>query len=64
MGLDFELLTSSLGVPSRVFDSVDQIVTFLTDTCSSGDNVIIMSNGGFEGIHDKLLTSLNSVTFP
>ena len=64
MGLDFELLTSSLGVPSRVFDSVDQIVTFLTDPCSSGDNVIIMSNGGFEGIHDKLLTSLNSVTFP
>ncbi len=64
MGLDFELLTSSIGVPSRVFDSVDQIVTFLTDTCSSGDNVIIMSNGGFEGIHDKLLTSLNSVTFP
>ena len=63
MGLDFELLTSSLGVPSRAFDSVDDIVTFLTQTCNSGDNVIIMSNGGFEGIHDKLLTSLSLVRF-
>ena len=64
MALDFELLTSSLGVPSRAFDSVDEIVTFLTETCNSGDNVIIMSNGGFEGIHEKLLTSLNSARFP
>ena len=61
MGLDFELLTSSLGVPSRAFNSVNEIITSLTDTCSSGDNVIIMSNGGFEGIHEKLLTSLKSM---
>ena len=61
MGLDFELLISSLGAPSRAFNSVDEIVTLLTDTCSSGDNVIIMSNGGFEGIHEKLLTSLKSI---
>ena len=61
MGLDFELLTSSLGVPSRAFNSVDEIVTLLTKTCGSGDNVVIMSNGGFEGIHEKLLTSLKSM---
>jgi UDP-N-acetylmuramate: L-alanyl-gamma-D-glutamyl-meso-diaminopimelate ligase len=37
---------------------VDAIVDWLTEHCVSGDVVLIMSNGGFGGIHGKLSTAL------
>jgi UDP-N-acetylmuramate: L-alanyl-gamma-D-glutamyl-meso-diaminopimelate ligase len=37
---------------------VENIVTYLTEHLQPGDVVLIMSNGGFGGIHDKLLTAL------
>jgi UDP-N-acetylmuramate: L-alanyl-gamma-D-glutamyl-meso-diaminopimelate ligase len=38
--------------------SVDAIVQFLAADTKAGDTVLIMSNGGFGGIHEKLLTAL------
>ena len=32
--------------------------TGLADSASSGDQVLIMSNGGFGGLHGKLLEAL------
>ena len=61
IGLDFKSLVSSSVFESQVFSSVQEIVAFLANSCRSGDHIIVMSNGGFEGIHDKLLSSLNSV---
>ena len=61
MGLDFKPLVSSSVFESQVFSSVQEIVAFLTSSSRSGDHIIVMSNGGFEGIHDKLLSSLTSV---
>lgn len=46
------------GSPARSFESVDQIVSFLKSEARSGDVILIMSNGGFEGIYGKLLASL------
>jgi len=36
----------------------DDIVQYLCDNAKSGDHILIMSNGGFDGIHDKLLEAL------
>ena len=46
---------------ARVFDRVDDMVDDLSRRLASGDQVVIMSNGGFGGIHEKLLDALNSI---
>ena len=45
-------------VDSKAFGSVDAIVDFLTTSAKPEDIIITLSNGGFGGIHDKLLTRL------
>lgn len=42
-----------------VLKSVDEIVNELVQIARAGDNILIMSNGGFGGIHQKLLERLN-----
>ena len=46
------------GVEAYHISGVEQIVKYLTDHLQSGDIVLIMSNGGFGGIHAKLLEAL------
>jgi UDP-N-acetylmuramate: L-alanyl-gamma-D-glutamyl-meso-diaminopimelate ligase len=60
-GLDpVELVTAltAEGTPSRYVPDVDEIVAYLRDTVRAGDIVLVMSNGGFGGIHGKLLSML------
>lgn len=57
-GLDFAALEANNPVPSCSFDDVDEIVGHLAKHSRSGDHIVIMSNGGFGGIHDKLLRAL------
>jgi UDP-N-acetylmuramate: L-alanyl-gamma-D-glutamyl-meso-diaminopimelate ligase len=45
--------------PAVAITDVDEIVRTLTPELRSGDVVAIMSNGGFGGIHEKLLAALN-----
>jgi UDP-N-acetylmuramate: L-alanyl-gamma-D-glutamyl-meso-diaminopimelate ligase len=49
---------AGLGDRARVLSDIDALVTELRDASRDGDHVLIMSNGGFEGIHGKLLASL------
>ena len=42
-----------------ILESVDEIVAFLAKTLKPYDNVLVMSNGDFSGIHDKLLQKLS-----
>ena len=44
--------------PAQVGDSVDQLVDKIVSSAKSGDHILVMSNGGFEGIHGKLLAKL------
>ncbi|AHK19682.1 UDP-N-acetylmuramate:L-alanyl-gamma-D-glutamyl-meso-diaminopimelate ligase [Yersinia similis] len=37
---------------------IDQLVDMIVKTAQSGDHILVMSNGGFGGIHDKLLSAL------
>lgn len=45
----------SRGKPADTFATTDEIVEFLSSKVQSGDHVVIMSNGGFDNIHNKLL---------
>lgn len=47
--------------PQHVMPSVDAIIEHLKVHAQSGDAIVIMSNGGFEGIHQRLLTALAPV---
>jgi UDP-N-acetylmuramate: L-alanyl-gamma-D-glutamyl-meso-diaminopimelate ligase len=46
------------GKEAVTFSSTDEIVSFLGTELKSGDQVVIMSNGGFDNIHNKLLERL------
>ncbi len=48
------------GIPTVACDGVDAIVDHLASVCAAGDVVITLSNGGFGGIWDKLLTRLGA----
>jgi len=49
------------GKAAQSFADTDAILNDLAQTCQSGDIVIILSNGGFDGIHERLLNLLKSV---
>jgi UDP-N-acetylmuramate: L-alanyl-gamma-D-glutamyl-meso-diaminopimelate ligase len=60
-GLNAEALVAGLragGVPADHVPEVGRIVEILADEARPGDVVIVMSNGGFGGIHEKLLEVL------
>ncbi|MDH3325725.1 MAG: UDP-N-acetylmuramate:L-alanyl-gamma-D-glutamyl-meso-diaminopimelate ligase [Gammaproteobacteria bacterium] len=42
----------------KVYDSTDEIITTILKEASPGDHILIMSNGGFENIHQRLLDAL------
>jgi UDP-N-acetylmuramate: L-alanyl-gamma-D-glutamyl-meso-diaminopimelate ligase len=46
------------GPPAHTFDGADEIVQHLAPELRGGDVVAVMSNGGFGGIHEKLLAAL------
>ncbi|GAA0324030.1 UDP-N-acetylmuramate:L-alanyl-gamma-D-glutamyl-meso-diaminopimelate ligase [Psychrobacter aestuarii] len=43
----------------HIIDSTESIIAHLCAHVKSGDAVVIMSNGGFEGIHQRLLQALS-----
>lgn len=47
-----------LGKKASVENSVDAIIELVCNEAQAGDEVLIMSNGGFDGIHQRLLTAL------
>jgi UDP-N-acetylmuramate: L-alanyl-gamma-D-glutamyl-meso-diaminopimelate ligase len=48
------------GHRARHFATVDEIVTTIAAEARSGDLVVIMSNGGFDDIHRKLLNAIGN----
>lgn len=46
------------GIPAFHFDETGPIIDFLRQTARFGDLVLIMSNGGFDNIHERLLAAL------
>lgn len=46
------------GDNAKVFDSIDDIIAWFQTKAVAGDHWVVMSNGGFGGIHDKLKQAL------
>jgi UDP-N-acetylmuramate: L-alanyl-gamma-D-glutamyl-meso-diaminopimelate ligase len=55
---DLEDVARQTGIPTRVDDDVDGLVTRLVSDLRPGDHVVIMSNGGFGGLPARLLVAL------
>ena len=55
---------SQQGKPAFMLPDADHIVAHLAPELKAGDVVAIMSNGGFGGIHDKILAALEESLSP
>ena len=44
----------------QVLSSIDAIIEHISGHAQAGDAIVVMSNGGFEGIHQRLLTALHN----
>ena len=49
---------SDSGKPVQIVDAIDTLVVAIAQAAKSGDQIVIMSNGGFGGVHDKLLAAI------
>jgi UDP-N-acetylmuramate: L-alanyl-gamma-D-glutamyl-meso-diaminopimelate ligase len=63
-GLDWDLqrVVSDSPVPAELFSDTGSMVQRVVAESGPGDQVVIMSNGGFDGVHQRLLTELNANT--
>ena len=58
LGWDAVEALAPLGQKARVFDNLEGLVGQLVEDAQPGDQVLMMSNGGFGGVHQKLLDAL------
>lgn len=49
-----------LGAKARAFDNLDALVKAVVHAARPGDQILVMSNGGFGGVHQKLLDALSA----
>jgi UDP-N-acetylmuramate: L-alanyl-gamma-D-glutamyl-meso-diaminopimelate ligase len=55
---DLDAVAARTRPRAQVFATVEEIVAALSREAQSGDQILIMSNGGFENIHARLLAAL------
>jgi UDP-N-acetylmuramate: L-alanyl-gamma-D-glutamyl-meso-diaminopimelate ligase len=58
IGWDARSLFALLGARARCEEDLDPLIEAIAAEARAGDHVLIMSNGGFGGIHEKLLARL------
>jgi UDP-N-acetylmuramate: L-alanyl-gamma-D-glutamyl-meso-diaminopimelate ligase len=62
MGWDLAPVAAALDGRADVFDDLDALVAAINREAREGDHVLVMSNGGFGGIHQKLLDALGAAS--
>jgi UDP-N-acetylmuramate: L-alanyl-gamma-D-glutamyl-meso-diaminopimelate ligase len=55
-------VAQALELPVRISMSIKEIVLDVVREAQPGDNILVMSNGGFDCIHDKLLAGFGKPT--
>ena len=60
LGWDARSLFALLGARARCEEDLEPLVAAVVAEARAGDHVLVMSNGGFGGIHDKLLARLSA----
>ncbi len=58
LGWDAAEALAPLGGRARVDHDIDRLVAAVVAQAADGDRILVMSNGGFGGIHQKLLDAL------
>jgi len=58
LGWDATEALLPISAKTQVHDDLNQLVTAIAQAVQAGDHVLVMSNGGFGGIHQKLLDTL------
>lgn len=58
LGWDAREALSPMGERATVEDNLDQLIRKIVASARPGDHILVMSNGGFGGIHEKLLAAL------
>ncbi|GGC08306.1 UDP-N-acetylmuramate--L-alanyl-gamma-D-glutamyl-meso-2,6-diaminoheptandioate ligase [Oxalicibacterium flavum] len=58
LGWDLSAALSPLGDKARAFDELPALVQAIVAAARPGDHVLVMSNGGFGGVHRKILDAL------
>jgi UDP-N-acetylmuramate: L-alanyl-gamma-D-glutamyl-meso-diaminopimelate ligase len=59
-GLDWDATEAlaSMGARAQVGRNIDELVAQVSAAAQAGDHIVCMSNGGFGGVHDRLLKAL------
>ncbi len=59
-GLDWSMdeLVATQGAHAQLFSDIDTLVAAVVTQASPLDRIVVMSNGGFEGVHERLLAAL------
>ena len=58
LGWDVAAALRPLGDKARCIEPLEDLVATIAAEARAGDHVLVMSNGGFGGIHEKLLAAL------
>ncbi|MBF4988851.1 UDP-N-acetylmuramate:L-alanyl-gamma-D-glutamyl-meso-diaminopimelate ligase [Methylophilus sp. 14] len=58
LGWDAAAALAPIQQKAQTYDDLDQLVSAVTAMAQPGDHVLVMSNGGFGGVHQKLLQAL------
>jgi UDP-N-acetylmuramate: L-alanyl-gamma-D-glutamyl-meso-diaminopimelate ligase len=58
LGWDLGEALAPLGAKAAAFDDLGLLVRAIVQAARPGDHVLVMSNGGFGGVHQKLLDAL------
>lgn len=62
LGWNAKETLSGMGSRAASHDNLEQLIAAIVAAVRPGDRVLIMSNGGFGGIHEKLLKAIGETT--
>ena len=60
LGWDLGAALAPLGQRASVYDDLSELVAAVVAVAKPGDTILAMSNGGFGGVHQKLLDALQA----
>jgi len=58
LGWDLRESLAPLGTRAQAFDDLERLVDQIKAQAKSGDHILVMSNGGFGGVHQKIVKAL------
>jgi UDP-N-acetylmuramate: L-alanyl-gamma-D-glutamyl-meso-diaminopimelate ligase len=59
LGWDPTEVLAPLGARMQAHHEIDSLVQAIVDAAQPNDHILVMSNGGFAGVHTRLLEALS-----